>query len=356
MITCASLGLEPNTPLNHAYLIPFEKRRKNEQGRWETASVEVNLILGYQGLIDLARRTGSLVSLHADVVYEGDEFEFHYGTDQRLFHRPVGDTEGRKPIYAYAYAKLSDGEAFEVLPYANVLKIRDATQAYRKAMEDKARGDKNWATSPWIAYEREMAAKTMVRRLSKWLPKSIEFATAVQMDSLAERGMIDFRAIAAQPSLAHDPDGATQAEEIEGKANEPQQQQAKPQPPTAATTAPAKTAAPPAQQLTEEDEREADRMSRAAQGDPVEQHDPETGEVQSDDWDAYVEKMLVEFNAAKKPKDRDEINTTFRDTIVGAVERKDLTEARANVLLQAWQEKTGTKSKMPTPPNGNGKK
>jgi len=104
------------------------------------------------------------------------------------------------------------------------------------------------------------------------------------------------------------------------------------------------------------------------------EHDPETGEVaeqqtedgddageaagetQTDQWDDYLSKMLAEFAAAKKPKDKDDFNTTFRDTIVGAVERKDLTEARANVLLQAWQEKTGTKSKMPTPPNGNGKK
>lgn len=359
MITCASLGLEPNTPLGHCYLIPFAKRAKNQQGRWETVGYEINLIIGYQGLIDLSRRTGSLVSIHADVVYEGDDFSFEYGSNMHLRHVPHGSREGRKPVYGYAHSKLEDGEAFEVLPYAEVLRIRDNAQAYKEAMRQKAEGDKRWASSPWIAYEHEMVCKTMVRRLAKWLPKSIEFATAVQMDSLAERGMIDFEQIGHVPQLAQDPDGASRGEEIEGTATEtkPTPPAAKPQPPT---TAKAPAPEPQKQAQREEDseeaQREADRMSRAAQGEAVEEHDPETGEVQSDDWDGYVEKMLVEFNAGKKPKDKDEVNATFRDTIVGAVERKDITEARGNALLTAWQEKTGTKPKLPTPPNGNGKK
>jgi recombination protein RecT len=345
MISCASLGLEPNTPLQHVHLIPFAKRAKNPQGRWETVGYEINLIIGYQGLIDLSRRTGSLVSIHADVVYEGDEFSFEYGSNMHLRHVPQGAREGRKPVYGYAHSKLEDGEAFEVLPYAEVMKIRDNAQAYKEAMRQKAEGDKRWATTPWIAYEHEMSAKTMVRRLAKWLPKSIEFATAVQMDSLAERGMIDFRAIAAQPALAHDPEGASRDEDVvEGKATETTT--AKPTPPKATAPA-AKTVSPPPP--TEEDEREADRMSRTAQGDPVEQEETEQ-QTQSDGWDDYVAKMLAEYNAAKG-KGRDEVNATFRDAVVGAHERKEIAEPRANELLTAWQAKTGTTTK-PQPPSG----
>lgn len=353
MISCASLGLEPNTPLQHCHLIPFEKRAKNAQGKWETVGVEVNLIVGYQGLIDLCRRTGSLVAIHADVVYEGDEFSYEYGSNMHLRHVPHGTArEDRKATHAYAHAKLEDGEAFEVLPYAEVLKIRDNTQAYKQAMVGKDRGDRNWATTPWIAYEHEMACKTMVRRVAKWLPKSIEFASAVQMDSMGERGMIDFAAIAAQPALAHDPEGAareSESEMIETKATETK---------TATTTAkaqPPKASTPAQPQPTEEDEREADRLSRAAAGDPVDA-DEQTGEVQADEWDQYLGKMVAEYQGAKTPADKDGVNATFRDAIIGAHERKEIGEPRANELLNAWQQNTGTKTKMPTPPNGNGKK
>lgn len=344
MISCATLGLEPNTPLGHAYLIPFEKRKKVGT-QWVTDSVEVNLIIGYQGLIDLSRRTGNLVSIHADVVYEGDEFSFEYGSHMHLRHVPTGSREGRNPIYAYAHAKLDDGEAFEVLPYAEVLKVRDNTQAYKQAMVGKSRGDKNWGTTPWVAYEHEMACKTLVRRVSKWLPKSIEFATAVQMDSMAERGMIDFQAIAAQPALAHDPEAAAMAEDE--TIEQPPQQQTKPQPPKAATPPKPATAEAPREEDSEEAQREADRMSRAAQGESVEEHDPETGEIAADGWDDYMAKMLGEFTAAKKPKDQDAVTTTFRDAVLGALERKEIVEPRANALLAAWKDKTAT---------GNGKK
>jgi recombination protein RecT len=216
MISCAALGLEPNTPLQMAHLIPFEKRGKRD-GKWVTLETNVNLIIGYPGLIDLARRTGTLVSIHADVVYEGDEFSYEYGSNMHLRHVPSGvaaDLAKRRPTHAYAHAKLSDGEAFEVLPYPLVLKIRDATQAYQQAMRGKADNERNpndhrnWASTPWIAYEHEMACKTMVRRLAKWLPKSIEFSTATMMDSMADRGMIDFSKIAHDPALAFDPEAA----------------------------------------------------------------------------------------------------------------------------------------------------
>lgn len=187
MQACASLGLEPNTPLGHAYLIPFDLSTKRPDGTWGKVK-SVNLIVGYKGYVDLARRSGSLVSIHADVVYEGDDFDYVYGSGQHLMHRPRAKTE--IPLEAYAYAKLTDGEAFEVLPYAKVLKIRDASQGYRSAVQYKK------DDSPWIKHEHEMAAKTMVRRLAKWLPMSLEFANAVTLDAMSEAGKVDFSVFA----------------------------------------------------------------------------------------------------------------------------------------------------------------
>lgn len=215
VMTLASLGLEPNTPLGHAYLIPFEKKKYNRSTKqYETERVDVNVVFGYPGLIDLARRTGSLVSITAKVVYEGDDFDFEYGSNQHLRHRPKGVTEKRRPIYAYAHAKLTDGEAFEVLPYAEALAFRRYSQSYQtaqRAIEEfetlsPAEKKKNeWKIraaneTPWIRNEVEMVQKTMIRRLSKWLPKNIEFAAAMAIDGTVDAGRPDFAALASMPA------------------------------------------------------------------------------------------------------------------------------------------------------------
>lgn len=195
MLTLASLGLEPNTPLGHAYLIPFEAGPKDNR------RVTIQVIIGYQGYLELARRTGQMVSIHADVVYKGDEFSFEYGTNTHLRHVPVGDSEGREPIFAYAHATLKDGQAFEVLPYAKVLRIRDGSQGYQAAvqsLENSKRSTKDawkrksYDASPWVAHEHEMASKSMIRRLSKRLPMSLEFANAAALDAMSEGGRIGF--------------------------------------------------------------------------------------------------------------------------------------------------------------------
>lgn len=194
MQACASLGLEPNTPLGHAYLIPFDRSEKRGD-QWVKVGTDVNLIIGYRGYIDLARRSGLLVSIHADVVYDGDQFDFAYGSEQRLHHRP----EGRRdvPLYAYAHARLKDGEAFEVLPYQLVLQIRDNSEGYKAAVRaknsGKAWGQKTYDSSPWVRHEHEMSAKTMVRRLTKWLPLSLEFSNAATLDAMSETGKVDFK-------------------------------------------------------------------------------------------------------------------------------------------------------------------
>ncbi len=193
MMACASFGLEPNTPLGHAYLIPFEKKKK-VNNQWVTDRVDVNLIIGYRGYIDLARRSGDLVSIHADVVYEGDEFSFEYGSNMHLKHIPVGSRKNRTPLYCYAHAKLRDGgEAFEVLPDEEVINIRDNAQGYQSSLR-AGKDSVSYKTSPWVAYEHEMKSKTMIRRLSKMLPLSIEFANAVALDAMSEASKVDFSA------------------------------------------------------------------------------------------------------------------------------------------------------------------
>jgi recombination protein RecT len=172
LMTCAQLGLEPGGPLGHAYLIPFENRKANR--------TEVQFIVGYRGMIDLARRSGQIVSIEARPVYEGDAFEVSLGLDSNLRHVPDFDNPNRvqpdKLRFVYAVAKLKDGGVqFEVMSRREVEAVRAQSRA--------------GSSGPWVTHFEAMALKTVVRRLFKWLPISVELATAIDADERAEIGI-----------------------------------------------------------------------------------------------------------------------------------------------------------------------
>lgn len=178
IIQCAQLGLEPGNGLGHAYLLPFEKKKKTQQG-WITERVDVQLIIGYRGMLDLARRSGQIESISAYAVYEGDKFECVLGLNPSLTHEPDWKNSLRnspqKIVFVYAVAKLKDGGVqFQVMSRADVEQIR----ARSKAKD----------SGPWVSDYEQMALKTVTRRLFKWLPVSIEMQQAVAIDEQAERG------------------------------------------------------------------------------------------------------------------------------------------------------------------------
>jgi recombination protein RecT len=169
IMQCASLGLEPGGALGHAYLIPFENRKKG--------ITEVQFIVGYRGMIDLARRSGQIISIEARAVHQADKFRVSLGLDPRLEHEPAWDADDRGPLrFVYAVAKLHGGGVqFDVMSRAEVEKVR----AQSKAGE----------LGPWVTHFDEMAKKTVVRRLFKFLPVSVEIARAVGLDEQAEAGL-----------------------------------------------------------------------------------------------------------------------------------------------------------------------
>ena len=171
---CAQMGLEPNTVLGHAYLVPFNTKRKDQQGieRWVSS---VQVIIGYKGLIDLARRSGQIVSIAAHEVCENDKFDLVYGLDEKLEHRPAMGERG-EIIGFYAVARLKDGGySFEFMSRLQVEQIAAATQSKGKY-------------GPWKDHFSEMGRKTAIRRLAKYLPLSIEFQTAAALDGMADAG------------------------------------------------------------------------------------------------------------------------------------------------------------------------
>lgn len=90
LMNAAQLGLEPNTPLGQAYLIPYKNK----------GVLECQFQIGYKGLIDLAYRNGQMQTIQAQAVYENDEFSYEYGLEPKLFHRPAFSDRGEL-VYFY---------------------------------------------------------------------------------------------------------------------------------------------------------------------------------------------------------------------------------------------------------------
>lgn len=215
---CAQMGLEPNTVLGHAYLVPFNTKRKDSEGRERWVN-SVQVIIGYKGLIDLARRSGQIVSIAAHEVCANDRFELVYGLDEKLNHVPAMGERG-DVIGFYAVAKLKDGgHSFEFMSAHQVLQIRDASQGWQQALKYKTEG-----RHPWSAHFVEMGRKTVIRRLAKYLPLSIEFQTAVALDTMAGEGkdqslnVIDGEFTLVPESGAED--GSESAETIDHESGE----------------------------------------------------------------------------------------------------------------------------------------
>lgn len=228
-LTCSQVGLEPNTPLGHIWLLPFKAKAYNPATRKRDLEVvEVNTIFGYPGLLDLSYRTTKVKSIHADVVWPGDEFSFEYGSDAHIRHRPRAHKPSDVPLYAYMHAALDGGQAFEVMPYDDVLAIRNKSQAYRFALSLKEKGQENggyiprgWTDAPWVAHEIAMARKTAFRSGSKWLPRSVELAAAIAIDEAQDRRTrMDFSTVMDAPTIDGTPDYIGAAADAAGQSDE----------------------------------------------------------------------------------------------------------------------------------------
>lgn len=171
VIQCAQLGLEPGSALGHVYIIPFDRWEK-KTGRWILAETVATVIIGYRGMLALARRSGEIESIDAWPVYQGDKFRCVLGLDATLEHEPDWENAGRtqpdRLRFVYAVAKLKGGgRQFAVMSRAEVEMIRDRVFAKNRVDIEKYDG-------PWKSDFEAMALKTVVRRLFKMLPVSIE--------------------------------------------------------------------------------------------------------------------------------------------------------------------------------------
>lgn len=157
LLDLSSWGLEPDG--RRAHLIPY--------------GTECTLILDYKGIVELCFRSGYVKNIHADVVHEGDAFEFNLGKVTR--HTPWAFRVDDKPksageiIAAYCIVEMKDGASkHEVMTRTEIDGVRNRSKAGK--------------SGPWVSDYSEMSKKTVFRRASKWLPLSAEVAEAFDRD------------------------------------------------------------------------------------------------------------------------------------------------------------------------------
>ena len=168
MMSAAQLGLEPNTPLGQAYILPYQNK----------GVLEAQFQLGYKGLIDLAYRSGEVEVVQAHIVYANDKFECEYGLEPKLTHIPADKDRG-EAVKVYAMFKTkSGGYGFEVMSMEDV---RIHAEKYSKAY--------GTSFSPWKTNFEEMAKKTVLKKCLKYAPLKSDFVKGIVQDGAVKSGL-----------------------------------------------------------------------------------------------------------------------------------------------------------------------
>ncbi len=161
LMNAAQLGLEPNTPLGQAYLIPYKNK----------GTLECQFQIGYKGMIDLAYRSGQVQMIQAQTVYENDGFEYALGLTPRLVHHPAAMGRGDITYFYAVFHTINGGYNFSVMSRGEMELF---AASYSKAYSSDY--------SPWKTNFEEMGKKTVLKQALKYAPLKADFQRAVSMD------------------------------------------------------------------------------------------------------------------------------------------------------------------------------
>lgn len=170
VLNVAQIGLTLNPALKLAYLVP---RRVN-------GNLECILEPSYQGLVKLATDTGSVRNIYAHLIHEKDTFSQTLGTSPEIIHSPKLGDRG-KVIGVYAVAILQDGsKQIEVMDVSEIDEIKETSESWKSFKAGKSK------SCIWNDYFDEMARKTIIKRICKYLPKTDmwdKLGKAIEMDN-----------------------------------------------------------------------------------------------------------------------------------------------------------------------------
>lgn len=164
ILLCAELGLNPSNDIGEFYFIPFGKK--------------ITPIIGYKGLINLLLRSGEIKTITSEIVYEDDDFEFELGLEPKLAHLPNLERANNNIKYVYAVAKLMNGETmFKVMSKKEILDIVNMSKYANPLYKNSAKDPQGW-----------MFRKTVIKQLSKTLPKDYYGKRGISLDDKVEGG------------------------------------------------------------------------------------------------------------------------------------------------------------------------
>lgn len=180
VVEASQLGLEPCGALGHAYLVPYVLK----------GVPTCQLMVGYKGLVDLVRRSGNLKTISANVVYESDDFQYRLGLNPDIHHVPSGKAVPGQITHVYAVANLMNGGVqFDVMTIREVESLRKRSRSANNG--------------PWVTDYEAMAKKTVIRRLAKLLPVSVEVQRAVEIDERDDSSRKTVVSLADELQLPH---------------------------------------------------------------------------------------------------------------------------------------------------------
>lgn len=193
------LGFRPVEQLGECYFVPY--------------GGSVQFQIGYKGFISLARRTGELKNIYAEIVHAGDEFRVEYGLEPKLVHIPKMDNENAPVTHVYAVARYKDdGYNFIVLTVNQVEKLRK-----RNPMQ------KGSASGAWGTDYEAMAKAKAIKQLSKYMPLSVDFIDATLSDEavITDKAFTNDQSGLRVEQFTYDPEPVQEAQVIES-TQEPQ--------------------------------------------------------------------------------------------------------------------------------------
>lgn len=212
LIQSAQLGLDLDPVVAHAYMVPYANNKRIE-GQWQKV-LEAQLQIGYQGLMELARRSGTIGDIRAQAVYDGDFFEYETGTTTTIRHVPFemarrkGLTQATERGHLYAvYTVVRTKDESEKSVHVMWRGEIDAIRGRSRAKDD----------GPWVTDYEAMCKKTVIRQHCKFLPRSVELATAVTLDELNDANLPQNLGLLP---FADDPAVAAEYEESQRSAQE----------------------------------------------------------------------------------------------------------------------------------------
>lgn len=184
LMNAAQLGLEPNTPLGQAYLIPYKNKGK----------LDCQFQIGYKGLLDLVYRNPDIQTVQAQCVYENDQFEYELGLEPKLVHKPATTDRGDLILVYALWKSQNGGFGFEVMSKSDIdAHAKKFSQSYGSSF------------SPWKTNYEEMAKKTVIKKCLKYAPLKTDFATALTNDETIKSELsVDMSDVANEQEIVAD--------------------------------------------------------------------------------------------------------------------------------------------------------